>query len=161
VLCIFSLNSWIAIIIKNMLAGTVLVNSTSTGGTSAANSLHATLLSAIPYFTATIAMWVVATSSQHFKEKELHIGVPWMVGGITLIFFEPLYKRSFAAGFSVITIALTLAYSSQSVMFARVTGERGHSRPVSAHAGRLLIKDDRRCCSGAWRWQAQPARMKA
>lgn len=126
VLCIFSLNSWISIIIKNMLAGTVLTNSSSSGGASSTNTLHATLLSAIPYCCAAVGMWVMASSSHKFKEKEFHIGVPWMVGGIALAFFEPLYKSSFAAGFSVITIALTLAYSTQSVMFARVTGKRGN-----------------------------------
>jgi hypothetical protein len=133
VLCVFSLNSWIAIIIKNMLAGTVLTNSTSTGGSSSTNSLHATLLSAIPYCGAAIAMWVVASSSARFKEKELHIGVPWLVGGICLAFFQPLYKRAFEAGFIVIVIALTLAYSSQSVMFARVTGEAVWSLLLQLH----------------------------
>lgn len=121
VLCVFSLNSWIAIIVKNMLAGTVITNSTSTGGTSVKN-LHATLLSAIPYLTAAIAMWLLACSSHHFREKEFHIGVPWMVGGIVLTFFKPLFNTSFVAGFAVIALAITLAYSSQSVMFARVTG---------------------------------------
>lgn len=134
VLCIFSLNSWMSIIIKNMLAGTVLTGSTSSGGTSATNTLHATLLSAIPYFCAAVAMWVIASSSHHFQEKEFHIGMPWVVGGILLAFFEPLYKRAFAAGFCVIVIAITLAYSSQSVMFARVTGE-GHSAPGSSTSG--------------------------
>ena len=122
VLCIFSLNSWIAIIIKNMLAGTVLTNSSSTGGTSSTNSLHATLLSAIPYCCAAVAMWALASSSAHFREKELHIGVPWILGGVILALFEPLYKRAFVAGFSVIVVALTLAYYSQSIIFARVTG---------------------------------------
>ena len=121
---IFSLNSWMAIIIKNMLAGTVLTNSTSTGGTSSTDSLHATLLSAIPYLCAAIGMFIVASSSHRFREKDFHIGVPYMIGGICLSFFEPLYKRSFTAGFSVIVIALTLAYSCDSVMFARVAGER-------------------------------------
>jgi hypothetical protein len=117
------LNSWIAIIIKNMLAGTVLTNSSSTGGTSKTNNLHSTLLSAIPYCMAAIAMWIWASSSHRFGEKDFHIGVPWIVGGVVLAFFELLYKVSFVAGFSVIASALTLAYSSQSVMFARVTGE--------------------------------------
>jgi hypothetical protein len=163
---VFSLNSWIAIIIKNMLvscgtaqrrplvvlilrlltavgemtpcpcsscchhyaartvlqAGTVLVDSTSSGGTSRVNSLHATLLSAIPYTTAALAMWAVACSSHHFKEKPLHVGVPWVVGGMELTFFEPVFRAAFAGGFVIITIALTLAYSSQNVCFARVTG---------------------------------------
>lgn len=34
--------------------------------------------------------------------------------------FEPLYKRSFSGGFSMIVIALTLAYCTDSVVFARV-----------------------------------------
>lgn len=121
VLCVFSLNSWIAIIIKNMLAGTALQNSTSTGGASAANTLHATLLSAVPYCGAAAAMAAMAWSSHRFNERDFHVGLPWMFGGVCLALFAPLYRASFAAGFAVITIALTCAYSSQSVMFARVT----------------------------------------
>jgi hypothetical protein len=120
---IFSLNSWMAIIIKNMLAGTVLTNSTSTGGNSSTNSLHATLLSAVPYFCAAIGMWIMASSSHRFREKEFHVGIPYVLGGICLACFEPLYKRSFAAGFIVIVAALTLAYSSDSVFFSRLTGK--------------------------------------
>lgn len=78
VMGIFSLNSWMAIIIKNMLAGTVLVNSTSTGGTSSKHSLQATLLSAIPYLCAAIGMWWMANSSHRFREKDFHIGIPWV-----------------------------------------------------------------------------------
>jgi hypothetical protein len=126
VLCVFSLNSWIAIIIKNMLAGTALANTTSSGGASSVNTLHATLYSAIPYGAAAVAMWTVAWSSARFKEKDLHTGVPWMFGGVCLALFAPLYRASFAAGFAVIVLALTSAYSSQSVIFARVTGgQRG------------------------------------
>ncbi|KAI8465365.1 MAG: major facilitator superfamily domain-containing protein [Monoraphidium minutum] len=121
VLCVFSLNSWIAIIIKNMLAGTALQNSTSTGGASSVNTLHATLLSAIPYCGAALAMWLAAWSSHRCQERCLHAGVPWLFGGLLLAFFAPLYQRSFGAGFAVIVIALTCAYSSQSVVFARVT----------------------------------------
>jgi hypothetical protein len=120
---IFSLNSWMAIIIKNMLAGTVLVNSTSTGGDSRTNTLHPILLSAIPYLCAAVGMCWVAHSSHHYREKDFHIGIPYLVGGICLAIFEPLYRRSFAAGFSVIVIALALAYCCDSVMFARVAGE--------------------------------------
>lgn len=120
VMGIFSLNSWMAIIIKNMLAGTVLVNSTSTGGSSSKHSLQATLLSAIPYLCAAIGMWWIANSSHRFREKDFHIGIPWVIGGVCLAIFEPLYKRSFAAGFSMIVIAIVLAYCTDSVMFARV-----------------------------------------
>jgi hypothetical protein len=131
-----------------MLAGTVLTNSTSTGGTSATNTLHATLLSAIPYFCAAVGMWAVASSSHHFKEKEFHIGMPWMIGGICLTFFEPLYKASFEAGFGVIVIALTLAYSSQSVTFARVTGEMQDWPGWTVHAARGACRKMCFCASG-------------
>lgn len=124
VLCVFSLNSWIPIIIKNMLAGTALQNSTSSGGNSSVNTTHATLLSAIPYFTAAIAMWTVAWSSQKLQERDLHAGIPCIFGGVCLAFFAPLYRVSFVAGFAVIAIALSSAYSCQGVVFARVTCER-------------------------------------
>lgn len=103
----------------------MLTNSTSTGGSSRTDSLHAMLLSAIPYLCAAVGMWWMAHSSHRFKEKDLHIGLPWIVGGICLAVFEPLYKRSFAAGFSMIVVALALAYCTDSVMFARVAGGSG------------------------------------
>eukprot|EP00878_Enallax_costatus_P014248 GHUV01014903.1.p1 GENE.GHUV01014903.1~~GHUV01014903.1.p1 ORF type:complete len:424 (+),score=46.11 GHUV01014903.1:395-1666(+) len=121
VLCVWSLNSWMAIIIKNMLAGTALANSTSSGGNSQVNTLHATLYSAIPYFFAAIAMWVSAWSSHRFQERTLHIGIPAVFGGIVLSLFAPLYTASFVAGFAVISIAITSAYATQSVMYAKVT----------------------------------------
>jgi hypothetical protein len=122
VLCVFSLNSWMAIIIKNMLAGTALTGSTSSGGNSAVNTLHATLLSAIPYFCAAISMWTTAWSSERHRERTLHVGLPCVFGGIVLAFFKELYVASFVAGFAAIVIAMTCAYSGQSVMFAKITG---------------------------------------
>ncbi len=77
VMGIFSLNSWMVIIIHNMLAGTVLANSTSTADPSGQHSLQATLLSAVPYLCAAVGMWCMATSSHRFSEKNLHIGIPW------------------------------------------------------------------------------------
>uniref|UniRef100_A0A383W9P8 Major facilitator superfamily (MFS) profile domain-containing protein n=1 Tax=Tetradesmus obliquus TaxID=3088 RepID=A0A383W9P8_TETOB len=121
VLCVFSLNSWMAIIIKNMLAGTALQGSTSSGGNSAVNTLHATLLSAIPYFCAAISMWSTAWSSERHKERTLHVGLPCVVGGIVLAFFKELYVANFVAGFAAIVIAMACAYSGQSVMFAKIT----------------------------------------
>lgn len=120
----FSLNSWIAIIIKNMLSGTALSNATSGGGGGAGapgTNLAATLYSAVPYVGAALAMWAVAWCSARFDEKDLHTGLPWVAGGVCLTFFAPLYSKSFGAGFAVIVAALTCAYSSQSVIFARVT----------------------------------------
>jgi hypothetical protein len=122
VLCVFSLNSWMAIIIKNMLAGTALKGSTSSGGASAVNTLHATLLSAIPYFCAAISMWTTAWSSERHRERTLHVGLPCVFGGIVLALFKELYVASFVAGFAAIVIAMTCAYSGQSVMFAKITG---------------------------------------
>ncbi|KAF8068182.1 abaQ [Scenedesmus sp. PABB004] len=120
VLCVFSLNSWMAIIIKNMLAGTALTGSTSSGGSSAVNTLHATLLSAIPYFCAGLAMVANAWSANRLRERTLHVALPCIFGGVVLACFEPLYRAAFVAGFVVIVIAISSAYSGQSVMFARV-----------------------------------------
>lgn len=104
-----------------MLAGTALSGASSSGGASAANTLHATLLSAVPYAAAAVAMWAVAWLSSRNGEKDLHISAPWLVGGLLLALFSPLYKASFGAGVAVIVAALACAYSSQSVAFARVT----------------------------------------
>lgn len=112
-----------AIIIKNMLAGTALANSTSSGGSSSVNTLHATLLSAIPYLCAAVAMWLLAWSSARFKERTLHVALPLIFGGVVLSLFAPLYTASFVAGFAVIAIAIASAYCTQSVMYAKVTGE--------------------------------------
>lgn len=113
-----------AIIIKNMLAGTALANSTSSGGTSSVNTLHATLLSAVPYLCAAVAMWLLAWSSARCKERTLHVALPSIFGGVVLSLFAPLYIASSIAGFAVIAIAIASAYSTQSVMYAKVTGEQ-------------------------------------
>lgn len=111
-----------AIIIKNMLMGTALTNSTSSGGKSASNTLHATLLSAIPYFLGALGMVVLAWTSQRFQERTLHVAIPSIIGGIVLTLFQPLYMASFAAGFASISITIALAYSCQGVMYAKMTG---------------------------------------
>uniref|UniRef100_A0A383VEN5 Major facilitator superfamily (MFS) profile domain-containing protein n=1 Tax=Tetradesmus obliquus TaxID=3088 RepID=A0A383VEN5_TETOB len=121
VLGIFSLNAWMPIIIKNMLAGTALQSSSSSGGSSATNTLHATLLATIPYFCAAIAMWLNTWSASLLRERTLHVGLPCVFGGILLALFQPMYSASFAGGFSVLVIAIACAYSGQSNMFARVT----------------------------------------
>jgi hypothetical protein len=122
VLGIFSLNSWMPIIIKNMLAGTALQSSRSSGGSSATNTLHATLLASIPYFGAAIGMWLNTWSAVRLRERTLH-GVPCIFCGILLALFEPLYRAAFAAGFAALVMAIACAYCGQSSMFARVTGE--------------------------------------
>jgi hypothetical protein len=68
-------------------------------------------------------MWIMASSSHRFREKEFHVGIPYVLGGICLTCFEPLYKRSFAAGFTAIVGALMLAYCSDSVFFSRLAGK--------------------------------------
>jgi hypothetical protein len=106
VLGIFSLNAWMPIIIKNMLAGTALQDSSSSGGSSESNTLHDTLLATIPYFCAAIGMWLNTWSAVRLGERTLHVGVPCIFGGVLLALFEPLYRAAFAAGFAVLAIAI-------------------------------------------------------
>lgn len=122
VLCVHSLNAFMPIIIKNMLAGTAAAGSTSTGGNSALNTRNAMLLSAIPYTMAAIAMSVTAWHSDRVRERTLHIGVTAMMGSVFWLCFGPMYKRSLAAGFVSLVFTLALAYAQMGVMYARVTG---------------------------------------
>jgi len=122
VLCVHSLNAFMPIIIKNMLAGTAAAGSTSTGGNSALNTRNAMLLSAIPYTMAAIAMSVTAWHSDRVRERTLHIGVTAMVGSVFWLCFGPMYNRSLAAGFVSLVFTLALAYAQMGVMYARVTG---------------------------------------
>jgi hypothetical protein len=57
-------------------------------------------------------------------------------GGIVLALFKELYVANFVAGFAAIVIAMTCAYSGQSVMFAKITGEEADLVvPVARVAG--------------------------
>lgn len=124
VLCVHSLNAFMPLIIKNMLAGTAAVASTSTGGNSAINTRNATLLTAIPYVTAAAAMALLAWHSQRVNERTLHIGVTAMAGAAFWLCFGPMYNASFVAGFVSLVLTVGLAYCQMGVMYARVAGER-------------------------------------
>ena len=118
-----SLNAFLPIIIKNMLAGTAAQGSTSTGGNSAVNTRNAMLLSAIPYAMAAVAMTLTTWHSDRVGERTLHIGMTAMVGSVFWLCFGPMYHQSFTAGFVSLVITLALAYAQMGVMYARVTGE--------------------------------------
>lgn len=122
VLCVHSLNAFLPIIIKNMLAGTAATGSTSTGGNSALNTRNAMLLSAIPYATAAACMSITAWHSDRVHERSLHIGLTAVAGAIFWLCFGPMYQLSFAAGFVSVVLALGLAYAQVGVMYARVSG---------------------------------------
>ncbi|WIA11101.1 hypothetical protein OEZ85_011245 [Tetradesmus obliquus] len=121
VLAAFALNSWLPLIIKNMLAGTALTNSSSSGGSSSSShTQEATLLTAIPYVCATAANLAVAWHADRVNERSLHTGVPFVLGGIVLGCFTVLTRLSFAAGFAGLTVAMTCAYAGQSTLLASV-----------------------------------------
>jgi hypothetical protein len=111
------------IIIKNMLAGTAAVGSTSTGGNSAINTRNAMLLSAIPYAMAALAMSVTAWHSDRVGERTLHIGITAIIGSVFWLSFGAMYHLSFAAGFVSLVMAMMFAYAQVGVMYARVSGE--------------------------------------
>lgn len=128
-------NSWLTVIINNMLSGTALTNSTSSGISAAAakaaagakhahaQSTHAILLSGIPAFCASIAMVLTAWHADRVDEKNWHVAVPYLIGGVALTLFTPLYTASFIAGFITLVLAITFANAAMGVINARVVGE--------------------------------------
>eukprot|EP00775_Hariotina_reticulata_P006568 gene6568-6796_t len=125
-LAMFSLVSWLPLIIKSMLVGTAPSQVTSAGGgSSGASGVNTTaaLLSGIPYLCAACTSVIVAWSSDrqaNLKVKDLHIIIPCTIAGVVLACFTPLNKASFAAGFVALVIAMSGAYAGQGLMFARV-----------------------------------------
>jgi MFS family permease len=128
--------NWLTIIINNMLSGTALTGSTSSGAAPAAaakaasagkhvmaQSTRAILLSGIPAFCASIAMLLTAWHADRVDEKNWHVAVPYLIGGVALTLFTPLYKASFIAGFATLVVALTFANAAMGVINARVVGE--------------------------------------
>jgi hypothetical protein len=128
--------NWLTIIINNMLSGTALINSTSSGAAPAAaakaaaaakhantQSTRAILLSGIPAFCASIAMMLTAWHADRVNEKNWHVAVPYLIGGVALTLFTPMYKASFIAGFVTLVVALTFANAATGVINARVVGE--------------------------------------
>jgi MFS family permease len=123
VLAAFALNSWLPIIIKNMLAGTALANSSSGSSSSSNRTQEATLLAAIPYVCATVANLAVAWHADRVNERLLHTGVPYVLGGVVLACFSVLTRVSFAAGFAGLVVTMACAYGGQSPLLASVAGE--------------------------------------
>jgi hypothetical protein len=121
VLAAFALNSWLPLIIQNMLAGTALAN-TSSGAGSHSHTREATLLAAIPYVCATAANLAVAWHADRVNERALHTGVPFVLGGVVLACFSVLTRASFAAGFAGLVVAMACAYGGQSTLLASVAG---------------------------------------
>lgn len=122
----FAMFSWLPVLVQNMLSGTALVNSTSSG-LAPSNRAHtptkAIMLTVIPSFTAAVAMLLVAWHSDRVNEKALHVAVPYIIGGVVLACYTPMASISFVAGFVNIVIALTAANAAIGVISSRVVGE--------------------------------------
>lgn len=149
-----SLYQWLPILINNMLSGTALSGSTSSGISASAakgagpspQATAAILLSGVPPVCGSVAMLIVAWHSDRVDEKNWHVAIPYVVSGVVLTLFTPFYKLSFAGGFAVLVISLTLSNCSQGVYNSRVVGgystcsskpTAANSRLVSTGAGRL------------------------
>jgi MFS family permease len=123
----FSLYTWLPVVVQNMLSGTALVNSTSSGlrpGSDGRTPTKAILLTGIPSLTAAVAMVAVAWHSDRVNEKALHVAAPYLLGGLFLLCYTPMASLSFAAGFVNLVIAMTAANAATGVISSRVVGER-------------------------------------
>lgn len=121
----FSLYTWLPVVVQNMLSGTALVNSTSSGlrpGSSGQTPTKAILLTGIPSLTAAFAMVAVAWHSDRVNEKALHVAVPYLLGGLFLLCYTPM-ASTFAGGFVNLVIAMTAANAATGVISSRVVGE--------------------------------------
>lgn len=121
----FSLYTWLPVVVQNMLSGTALVNSTSSGlrpGSSGQTPTKAILLTGIPSLTAAVAMVAVAWHSDRVNEKALHVAVPYLLGGLFLLCYTPM-ASTFAGGFVNLVIAMTAANAATGVISSRVVGE--------------------------------------
>lgn len=91
------------------------------GGSQATKAI---LLSGIPSLCASVAMLLTAWHADRVNEKNWHVAVPYLVGGVVLTLFTPLYsKASFAAGFAVLVVSVTFANAAAGVINSRVVGE--------------------------------------
>lgn len=118
----FSLYTWLPVVVQNMLSGTALVNSTSSGlrpGVSGQTPTKAILLTGIPSLTAAFAMVAVAWHSDRVNEKALHVAVPYLLGGLFLLCYTPM-ASTFAGGFVNLVIAMTAANAATGVISSRV-----------------------------------------
>jgi ACS family tartrate transporter-like MFS transporter len=80
------------------------------------------LLATIPYVVALLSTMAVAWHADRRKEKTLHVGVPYVVGGAVLACFGPVVRVSPSGGFVMLTAAMGFAFGGQSTMCARVAG---------------------------------------
>ncbi|GBF93031.1 MFS transporter [Raphidocelis subcapitata] len=121
VLCAFSLYAWVPLIVSNLMNGTAVAASTAMGP-SKANSVKATLLSTVPYAVAALAVVGNAWHSDRTGERTIHVAVPWLTGGVVLACFGAVARRSIVGGFVMLTAAMGLAFSGQSVLVTRAAG---------------------------------------
>lgn len=122
----FSLYTWLPVVVQNMLSGTALANSTSSGlqpGSDGKAPTRAILLTGIPSLTAAVVMVLVAWHSDRVNEKSLHVAVPYLLGGLFLLCYTPMASLSFAAGFVGLVIAMTAANAATGVISSRVVGK--------------------------------------
>ena len=126
----FSFHPWITIIINNMLHGTAVHGSTSSGAAMKGNEgghgslpIKAILLSSVPAVSGSVAAVVCAWHSDKVNEKHLHVALPWLVSGVFLALFGPAAAASFAAGFAALVLAKTLSAASSGVMSSLLVGE--------------------------------------
>jgi len=92
---IYGFNFWVPTIIKSL---------------SGLPNLLVTLVSAIPYCAALVAMLVVGWSSDRTGERRWHTAVPMMVGGIGLL-LSALTQNSTAMNVAMLSIAAAGLYS--------------------------------------------------
>lgn len=76
----------------------------------------------IPYLCAAVAVVACAWNSDRTRERSRHVWVPWLLAGGLLASFGAVARRSVPGGFAVLTVSLGLAFSAQSVVFARASG---------------------------------------
>jgi hypothetical protein len=156
-----------AIIVNNMLHGTALSGSTSSGerlsphgahgGAGAALPVKAILLTSVPAVTGSLAAILCAWHSDARKERHLHIAVPWLMAGVLLAVFGPANAVSFAVGFAALVVAKTLASASSGVFSSLLVGAsrcccglvrgRGRRRGFCAWQGRSQLRARRRAGS--------------
>ncbi|KAI8472711.1 MAG: major facilitator superfamily domain-containing protein [Monoraphidium minutum] len=119
VVAAFTLTSWLPLMVANLLSGTALASASVSAG-AGRGSVHAALLSAVPYAAAMLATIAVAAHADWRGERTAHVGVPYVLGAAALACFGPAARASTAAGFAVLTLAMAALYGGQSTMCARV-----------------------------------------
>jgi hypothetical protein len=75
-------------------------------------------------------MMLTAWHADRANEKNWHVAVPYLIGGVALTLFTPMYKASFIAGFVTLVVALTFANAAMGVINARVVGKLLMAGPI-------------------------------